>query len=308
MKIIITGGAGFIGGHAVKHFSDCGDEIINIDKLTYAGQIKNTYHSQFIKLDVCDTENLYDVVQKFEPDYIVNFAAETHVDNSIKSPKEFIQSNFEGATSVMNVCKRTNVPLCHISTDEVYGPADNHSFVETDSLRPMNPYSATKAAADLMLAAYRNTYGLDYIIVRPSNNYGPNQYPEKFIPKLIDCLKNNKTFPLYGSGDQEREWTYVADTVAIVRKLLVSEKTEWKNNSIYNLSSGISLTNKEAASIIIEEYNKKNKTFHEPVNVLQSVVDRPGHDRKYWISSDKLKNVIQHKFTEFAEGIKNTVL
>ena len=304
MKVIITGGAGFIGGHAVRHFVENGDDVLNIDKLTYASKIENTKLSKFAKLDICETDILYDVVQKFSPDYVVNFAAETHVDNSIRSSKEFIRSNIEGATSVMDVCRRVGVPLCHISTDEVYGPAEDRPFVEHDTLQPMNPYSATKAAADLMLTAQRNTHGLDYIIVRPSNNYGPDQHPEKFIPKLINCLKDNKPFSLYGSGNQEREWTYVLDTVSIIRKLLVSEKTIWKNGSIYNLSSGISLKNNDAACVIIDEYNRKNKTSYSPVEILQKVTDRPGHDKKYWISANKIKNIVQHQYTNFADGIK----
>lgn len=307
MKVIITGGAGFIGGHAVRHFVESGDEVLNIDKLTYAGRVENTHSSQFKKLDICETNELHDVVKNFSPDYVINFAAETHVDNSIVSSREFIRSNLEGATSVMDVCRKVGIPLCHISTDEVYGPAIDRPFTENDPLRPMNPYSATKAAADLMLASHKNTYDFNYIIVRPSNNYGPGQYPEKFIPKLVNCLNKDEPFSLYGSGNQEREWTHVFDTVAIIRKLLLSKDTLWKNGSIYNLSSGVTLKNKDAACIIIDEYNKKYKTSYDHNSVLQTVKDRPGHDKKYWISSDNIKNVVSHQFINFFDGIKTII-
>lgn len=306
MKVIITGGAGFIGGHAVRHFVESGDEVLNIDKLTYAGKIENTLHSRFTKLDICETDILHDVVMKFSPDYVVNFAAETHVDNSIRSSKEFIRSNLEGATSVMDVCRRVGVPLCHISTDEVYGPATDRPFTEYDHLHPMNPYSATKAAADLMLAAHQNTHGLNYIIVRPSNNYGPGQNPEKFIPKLIKNINEGKKFPLYGTGDQEREWTYVKDTAHIIRKLIMT-KAAWSRDCIYNLSSGVTHKNIDVVKLVLNAYNKMNSKNVDVSDVIEFVVDRPGHDRKYWISSEKLDSLTKFKYTSFEEGIIETI-
>ena len=308
MKVIITGGAGFIGGHTVRHFVSCGDDVLNIDKLTYASKTENTQVSKFTKLDICETDTLYDVVRRFSPDYVVNFAAETHVDNSIRSSKEFIRSNLEGATSVMDVCRRVGVPLCHISTDEVYGPAYNFPFTEHDPLHPMNPYSATKAAADLMLAAHRNTHGLDHIIVRPSNNYGPGQHPEKFIPKLIKCVREGKKFPLYGVGDQEREWTYVGDTARIIRELLLSNATSWKGDSTYNLSSGITMKNIDVARLVTRTYNEIHCTDVSPDDVVQFSADRPGHDRKYWISAEKLKKVVNYSYTGVQSGIRETVM
>ena len=307
MKVIITGGAGFIGGHAVRHFVASGDEVLNIDKLTYAGKIENTKFSQFTKLDICETEILHDVVRKFSPDYVVNFAAETHVDNSIRSSREFIRSNIDGATSVMDVCRRVGVPLCHISTDEVYGPATDRPFTEYDPLHPMNPYSATKSAADLMLAAHRNTHGLNYIIVRPSNNYGPGQHPEKFIPKLVRCLREEKKFPLYGVGDQEREWTYVGDTVRIIRSLLLSNSTSWGGDSTYNLSSGIMMKNIDVARLVVETHNKVHGGLVSVDDVVQFSTDRPGHDKKYWISTEKLRKVVNFTYTGVQSGIIETV-
>lgn len=302
MKVIITGGAGFIGGHAVRQFVDSGDEVINIDKLTYAGKEENTKASTFIKLDICETELLLKTVVHYKPDFIVHFAAETHVDNSIAGCADFIRTNVEGTASILNVCRETKTKLCHVSTDEVYGPAYDKPFTEQDRLSPMNPYSVTKAAADMMIQAYKNTYGLDYVIVRPSNNYGPGQHKEKFIPKLLDCIRSNKEFPLYGAGDQEREWTYVKDTAKRIRSLLTCHKTEW--NSVYNLSSGISMTNIQAAQRIITLFNESQKTNVMVQDVVKSSTDRPGHDKKYWISSEKLDTLLGDSYTKFDAGIR----
>lgn len=302
MKVLITGGAGFIGGTAVHHFVNSGDNVINIDKLTYAGKEENTKVSTFMKLDVCETELLLRAVEHFNPDFIVHFAAETHVDNSISSCKKFIKTNIDGTTSILDVCRKTNTRLCHISTDEVYGPAFDRAFTEEDRLNPMNPYSVTKAAADLMIQAYRNTYGIEYLIVRPTNNYGPGQHKEKFIPKLLDCIKNGKNFPLYGAGDQEREWTFVRDTAKRIRSLLTCQNTTW--NSIYNLSSGITMTNIEAAKRIIALYNEAKNTDIKPEDVIKQSTDRPGHDRKYWISSEKLDSILDSQYTTFDAGIR----
>jgi len=306
MKVIITGGAGFIGGHAVRHFVESSDDVLNIDKLTYASKLENTKFSKFIKLDIRETDILHSVVRDFSPDVIVNFAAETHVDNSILDCKEFIRSNLEGTTSVADVCRSLNIKLCHISTDEVHGPAGVMPFNENDRLNPMNPYSATKAAADMMLDAYMNTHSLDYVIVRPSNNYGAGQHAEKFIPKLLKCIKEEKKFSMYGLGDQEREWTYVEDTVQIIRKLLISNKTSW-GGSIYNLSSGISSTNIDIAKLIIETYNFINSVDIRSEDVIQHSKDRPGHDKKYWIETEKIKRVVEYDYTTLKNGIEKIV-
>jgi dTDP-glucose 4,6-dehydratase len=305
MKVIITGGAGFIGGTAVQHFVDSGDEVLNIDKLTYAGKKENVTVSSFVKLDICSSDSLFNIVKDYKPDCIVHFAAETHVDNSISDCKEFIHTNVEGTASVLDVCRRTKTKLCHISTDEVYGPAFDKPFTEDDRLNPMNPYSATKAAADMMIQAYRNTYGIEYLIVRPSNNYGPGQHKEKFIPKLLDCIINKKEFPLYGAGDQEREWTYVKDTAKRVRNLLTCHKTTW--NSIYNLSSGITLTNIDAAQRVISLYNEINGSNVLLNEVVKTSDDRPGHDKKYWISSKKLNDILGNSYTKFDTGLREII-
>ena len=304
MRVIITGGAGFIGGHAVKHFVSQGDTVLNIDKLTYAASHKNTTYSDFIELDIRDTNELKSIVKNYKPDYVINFAAETHVDNSINSVNEFISSNVEGVASVLNVCKEANVKLCHISTDEVYGPAINKPFTENDQLNPMNPYAATKAAGDLLIKSFNNTYKLPYLILRPSNNYGPDQNKEKFIPKLIDAIRHGKKFPLYGDGLQIREWTYVKDTVQIIRKIIVHEN-EW--NSTYNITSGISKTNLEVIQKTLSIYNQINQQNFDFNDVIQHVEDRKGHDKKYWIESDKINKIISHDHAKFDDVIKEII-
>lgn len=305
MNVIITGGAGFIGGHAVKHFQGLGDSVLNIDKLTYASKKVDLQDSNFLQLDVCETEHLIEQIKKRKPDFLIHFAAETHVDNSIANCEDFIHSNVKGVASVLNACKATGTKLCHISTDEVYGPAYDRPFNEEDALNPLNPYSSTKAAGDLLIKSYKNTYGLDYVIIRPSNNYGPNQHTEKFIPKLIDCLKKGNQFPLYGAGDQEREWTYVEDTVRLIRMLLTSRLAEW--NSVYNLSSGITFTNIETAMQVLKFYNIITKNNFKIEDVVKTSKDRPGHDRKYWISADKLKSVVKFDYTGFQSGLEKTI-
>jgi dTDP-glucose 4,6-dehydratase len=304
LRVIITGGAGFIGGHAVKHFVSQGDTVLNIDKLTYAASHKNTTHSDFIELDIRDANELKSIVKNYKPDYVINFAAETHVDNSINSINEFISSNVEGVVSVLNVCKETNVKLCHISTDEVYGPATNKPFTENDQLNPMNPYAATKAAGDLLIKSFNNTYKLPYLILRPSNNYGPDQNKEKFIPKLIDAIRHGKKFPLYGDGLQVREWTYVKDTVQIIRKIIVHEN-EW--NSTYNITSGISKPNLEVIQKTLSIYNQINEQNLDLNDVIQHVEDRKGHDKKYWIESDKINKIISHDHAKFDDVIKEII-
>lgn len=310
MRILVTGGCGFIGRAAVRHFVSNGDDVLNIDKLTYASRLEDASDVTFMQANIADTNAMLKHAKWFRPDVIVNFAAETHVDNSILNCSEFVQTNVAGTASLLSVCRQLGVRLCHISTDEVYGPASDRAFDETDALRPQNPYAATKAAADLMVQAFRNTYQIDYLIVRPSNNYGHGQHPEKFIPKLLSCLKHGKTFPLYGVGDQEREWTYVEDTVRRIRKLLNAGAAHW--NTEYNLSSGVTMMNAEAAYTIIRLYNEANGTKVTPADVILCSKDRPGHDRKYWIDQSRLDSVLKtmggiEPYTTFECGIRETI-
>lgn len=307
MRIIITGGAGFIGGHAYEHFTSLGDEVLVVDKLTYASNSRLASSIQRLeRVDVCDSERLDRVFEDFDPDIVVNFAAETHVDNSISSSREFVVTNVLGTASVLDACKKHSIRLCHISTDEVYGPATCSAFKEDGALSPQNPYSATKAAADLMIQSYGNTHGLPYLIVRPSNNYGPRQHSEKLIPKLLKCLSTGTRFPLYGTGDQIREWTYVVDTVSSIRRLIEVEK-DW--HSIYNLSSGTWMTNIQTIEAVVTTYNSIHSTKYCLDDIIQRVEDRKGHDRRYWIDSSKINEALlgNLSFKSFAHGIFETV-
>jgi dTDP-glucose 4,6-dehydratase len=297
MKVLVTGGAGFIGGHAIEHFTSCGDEVINVDKLTYAASSSKLNLCRFVHLDVSDRQEFQKLLSEVSPDYVVHFAAETHVDNSIKSYEDFVKSNVEGAASVALTCSNLGIKLCHISTDEVYGPAGDEPFSEEDRLNPMNPYSATKAAGDMLVKSFHNTYKLQYVIVRPSNNYGPHQHQEKFIPKLLKSIQEGNKFPLYGNGSQVREWTYVKDTVAIIRKLLLEEK-DWC--STYNVTSNISMTNNEVIEAVLKLHHK-NITRDE---IIEHVIDRKGHDKKYSITAEKIHRVVQHTYVDFVSGMQ----
>jgi len=304
MKILMTGAAGFIGGHAYDHFVSSGDEVLVVDKLTYAAnestkkKIKN-----LVEIDISD-DKLIQITEKYQPDVIVNFAAETHVDNSIKNSRDFVLSNVLGTTNILDICKKLSIKLCHISTDEVYGPANDKPFSETDQLNPMNPYSATKASADMMIKAYHNTHKINYVIVRPSNNYGPEQNKEKFIPKLIDCIQNGTKFPLYGNGNQQREWTYAVDTATMVRNIILLEK-KW--DSTYNISSNFMCTNLEVIDKVCSIHGKLKGTSFKSKDIIKNVEDRPGHDKKYWISTKKIESIVKFNYTDFESGLEKTI-
>lgn len=304
MKILMTGAAGFIGGHAYDHFVSRGDEVLVVDKFSYAANpLAKNKIKNLIEIDVSD-KDLLPLVKDYRPNYIVHFAAETHVDNSINDSYDFVVSNILGTTNILDACRSYKIKLCHVSTDEVYGPASDKAFTEEDHLNPMNPYSATKAAADLMIKAYRNTHKIDYVIVRPSNNYGPGQNKEKFIPKLMDCIINKKKFPLYGTGDQKREWTFVADTGTTIRQIILAEKN-WC--STYNISSGIMYSNFEVIKKVLKTYKNLTGTEIQVLDLIESVADRPGHDKKYWISTNKLDSLVKIDYTNFESGIEQTV-
>lgn len=309
MKVIIAGAAGFIGSHALDHFVLAGDDVYVIDKITYAGDVSRikkhiqVYAGKFWCDDIRSPE-VSDWIDRIKPDVIVNFAAETHVDNSIVYAKPFIQSNFEGACNLMTSARKNDSLYVHLSTDEVYGVPETNAirgFVVTDPLNPRNPYSASKAAADLMLVANKNTYNQDFLAFRPSNNFGPNQHDEKFLPKLIRCLVSqpdgNKTdFPLYGDGKQIREWTFASDTAKIIRHGIMNG---WRG--FHNVSSNISFQNVEIVEIV-KDILLSNGQLGNP-DAISFVKDRPGHDRRYWIES----KIDPTMFTSFPQAIAHTV-
>lgn len=302
MRVLITGGAGFIGSHAVDHFVAMGDEVTVVDKLTYAGKMENLANVPgkftFKQVDICDGPGMNNVFLMGGFDVVINFAAETHVDNSIALTEPFIQTNVAGATNLMELAQHYEALFCHLSTDEVYGDATCRSgpFNVDDPLNPRNPYSATKAAADMMLFARHNTFKQPYLVFRPSNNFGPRQHPEKFLPKLVEAFLTNKPFPLYGDGMQMREWTFAPDTVRLIREAIVSGA----RNEIFNISSGYTCPNIE---IINATKLALNSRGFETAEIVKHVIDRPGHDRKYWIES----SFGEDRFTKFTSALAKTV-
>jgi dTDP-glucose 4,6-dehydratase len=284
MIFLVTGGRGFIGSHFVEKILGEGHEVIDIDKMTYAANENLPWDKDsnyaLIKSDICDIEHLPIC------DIIVNFAAESHVDNSIESPKIFLKSNVDGVFNILSLlrAKVYQKPLfVHISTDEVYGDANEETKQEDSILNPSNPYSATKAAAEMLIFAYARTFGIDYQIVRSTNNYGPRQYPEKLVPKIIHSLDNNEKIPLHGDGSYVRDWLYVKDNVSAIYKICQAKKLcEIWNVSAYNYMSNIEVVKK-----ICDWKNIEN--FMENVSFVE---DRMGQDYRYSISSKKIRDAL----------------
>lgn len=285
-KIIVTGGAGFIGSAFINYIkSNFKHEIICVDKLTYAGKKENIKHDVlFIEKDICDVT--YEDLGEY--DYLVHFAAESHVDNSILDGRPFIRTNIEGTFNLIE-CARKNKNIkkfVHISTDEVYGDmvdylinreVVNKSATEDDGLRSSSYYSASKASSDLLLISANRTFNLPFIITRTCNNYGSHQDKEKFIPKIMNSIRNNKTIPVYGDGKQKREWINVNDNVEMIYKLMISDLT----NEIFNIGSSETYTNIEIINMISQMLGREPK--------YEFVKDRLGHDRVYSLNSSKLR-------------------
>jgi len=299
---VVTGGMGFIGSNLVKLLNQKNYYVINIDKCTYASNFNNIDRKiknyEFFKLDINKTFLLKNILNKYKPKIIFNLAAETHVDKSIENPITFIKSNYLGVFSILELMrtKKIKTKLIHISTDEVFGSIKNgKKSKEEDAYNPSSPYSSSKASADLLIKSYIKTYKSSAIITNSCNNYGPNQDPEKLIPTIILQIVKKKKVPIYGKGKNEREWIYVEDNC---RALLdVAEKG--RLGETYNIGSGDVLTNLEIAKKIIKiiGYGK-----------IKFVKDRPGHDLRYSLNSDKIKKQIKWKtFTSIDKGLKTTV-
>lgn len=306
-KVLITGGAGFIGSHAVDYFLQKGHKVVVVDSLSYSSNMKNLSEAEkngnfsFFHADITNETKMLSLLQKHKPKWIINFAAETHVDNSINDNVPFIHTNILGVNNLLTCCKIVGkIKFCQISTDEVYGPANKKPFKETSKLNPMNPYSATKTAAEHLVKSFHNTYGIKYLILRPSNNYGPRQYREKFIPNSIRCLMNGNRIPVYGNGSQQREWLYVQDSVKIIHELIFKGRI----NNTYNIGTTQSMMkNIEVIENILNCMS--NKSLEDVVNFVK---DRPGHDKKYWISHNKTYKILKEfQKTSFSDGIRETI-
>lgn len=302
-RIMVTGGAGFIGSNYVEHHlkEHPNDEIVVFDKLTYAGRMENLREFEenpnfsFVKGDICNKKDVSKAMQGI--DEVINFAAESHVDHSIKDPDSFIKTDVFGAHNLLEEARKNNVKkFVQISTDEVYGEVMEGESDENYPLMPRNPYSASKAAADRLAYSYYATYGLPVVITRSSNNYGKKHYPEKIIPLFITNLIRGKKVPVYGDGMQVRDWLYVMDNcegIDIVRM-------KGKNGEAYNIGAGNELPNIELTKIILKELGKGEE-------MIQHVEDRLGHDRRYALNFDKIKNLGWEPKTNLEEGLKETV-
>lgn len=302
--ILVTGGAGFIGSNFIHHLAARHPDwyIINLDKLTYAGNLENLTEIanhpgyRFVKGDIADRDTVVPLIE--ESDYLVNFAAETHVDRSIHDAGDFILTDVYGTFVLLEAFRSAKRPkrFIQISTDEVYGAIETGSARETDPLAPRNPYAASKAGADRLAYSYFVTYQVPVIVTRASNNYGPRQYPEKVIPLFVTNAIENKPLPLYGDGHQVRDWLHVEDHCRAI-DLILHQGVEGET---YNIGGGHELTNIELTRKVLEILDK-------PGSLITHVTDRPGHDRRYSLDTTKLRGLGWAPRVEFDKGLASTV-
>jgi dTDP-glucose 4,6-dehydratase len=296
MRILVSGGAGFIGSHFVRRLRGTGSDVVVLDKLTYSGNRANLPDDvEFHEGDIAEPADVARASRGCEA--IVNFAAETHVDRSILSARDFGRTEFHGTQVLLEHVRETGVRLVQVSTDEVYGDLEaGGSSKETDPLRPSSPYSAAKAAGDLLIPAYVRTFGVNVSITRGSNTYGPNQYPEKFIPLFVTNALDGEPLPLYGDGRQVRDWLFVEDHCAGIEHVL----REGAPGEIYNVGGGDEHENIDVAGRILELTGADR-------SLLRSVADRVGHDRRYSLDTSKLRGLGWSPQTSFADGLRETV-
>tara|TARA_B100000886_G_scaffold335178_1_gene291846 strand:+ start:1923 stop:2945 length:1023 start_codon:yes stop_codon:yes gene_type:complete len=312
-KIIVTGGSGFIGSNLVNFLIKKKFFVINIDKLTYSSnkysmRDKSPKNYKFFKVDI-NNEKLFKIIKKYKPKAIFNLAAETHVDRSIDGPEKFIQTNIVGTFKILEILrffKKNNlsIKLIHISTDEVYG--DIKKSLRSDEnyrYEPSSPYSASKASADHLVKSYIRTYNLDAVISNCCNNYGPYQFPEKLIPKMISNIFNNKELPVYAKGNNSREWIHVEDHCEALFNLLL----KGKRGESYNVGSGINLKNIDLIKKILKICKSLNIKIGSKTKI-RFVKDRPGHDFRYALDSNKISRELKWKSKiKFEKGIKETI-
>lgn len=310
MKLIVTGGAGFIGGNFVHYMlqEHPGDQIICLDKLTYAGNLSTLAdvmdhpNFQFVKMDICDRDSVYGLFEKEKPDVVINFAVESHVDRSIENPEIFLQTNIIGTSVLMDACRKYGIQRYHqVSTDEVYGdlPLDRPDlfFTEETPIHTSSPYSSSKAGADLLVMAYYRTYGLPVTISRCSNNYGPYHFPEKLIPLMIINALHDRPLPIYGDGLNVRDWLYVEDHCRAIDLIIRKGKV----GEVYNVGGHNEMRNIDIVKLICQELGK-------PESLITHVTDRKGHDRRYAIDPEKIHRELGWlPETKFADGIKKTI-
>lgn len=330
MKILITGGAGFIGSAVVRHIiQNTSDSVVNLDKLTYAGNLEslasvsNSQRYQFEQVDICDKSEVERVLNQHQPDAVMHLAAESHVDRSIDGPAEFIQTNIVGTYALleavrhywqgMEVTRRESFRFHHISTDEVYGDlphpnedeaAAEHLFTENTAYAPSSPYSASKASSDHLVRAWMRTYGLPVLVTNCSNNYGPYHFPEKLIPLVILNALEGKSLPVYGKGNQIRDWLYVEDHARALYKVV----TEGQPGETYNIGGHNEKQNIEVVQTlcdVLQELAPKDASYRD---LITFVTDRPGHDMRYAIDARKIQRKLGWVPQEtFQTGIRKTV-
>lgn len=305
MKLLVTGGAGFIGSCFIRYmlgkYPDY--KIINLDALTYAGNleslddIKDNPNYRFVRGNICNFELVSMIMENV--DAVINFAAESHVDRSITGPEIFVETNIKGTLNLLQCAKQSNIPrYIQISTDEVYGTlGETGYFTEDTPLAPNSPYSASKASADLLVRSYFETYKMPVIITRCSNNYGPYQYPEKLIPFFISLLLRGEKVPVYGDGQNVRDWLYVYDHCSAIDAVLHNGRI----GEVYNIGGNNEKSNLDITRLILKALDKGE-------DLIRFVDDRPGHDRRYAMCSDKIQNELGwHPSVTFEEGLNNTI-
>ncbi len=303
MRIVVTGGAGFIGSHFIGHVlrEHPGDEVVNLDKLTYAGNLDNLRAVEaearytFVRGDICDPDVVDEVVRG--ADAVVNFAAETHVDRSITGPQDFIRTDVLGTHTLLEAARRHGTArYLQVSTDEVYGSTETGAFTEHSPLSPSSPYSASKAGGDLLVLAAAATFALPVVITRSSNNYGPNQYPEKLIPLFVTNALEDKPLPVYGDGLQVRDWIHVEDNCSAIDLVL----RQGREGDVYNVGGGNERSNLELTRQVLDLLGKGD-------DLIRFVTDRPGHDRRYALDCTKLAALGWRPRIAFDDGLAATV-
>ena len=323
-KYLVTGGAGFIGSNFIRYILEKQDEVrlVNLDKLTYAGNLANLKDIKsdsryiFVQGDICDRELVTSLFDKYDFDYVINFAAESHVDRSIANPEIFVQTNVMGTVNLLQRAKeswydpekktwKAGKKYLQVSTDEVYGALGAEGyFIESTPLNPHSPYSASKASADHFVMAFHDTYGMPVNITRCSNNYGPYQFPEKLIPLMINNVRHHKTLPVYGDGMQIRDWLYVEDHC----KAIDLVASQGKTGEVYNIGGHNEKANIEIVKMIITQLRERLKDEAISETLIKHIEDRLGHDRRYGIDPSKIKHDLDwYPETAFEDGIVLTI-